>query len=774
MANENQDTCPIIDTNTCIKENLNTYNELCRYSKDTIVVRDGSIYVSLKDCNIAPLEDRTSWGKLNIKDITYGLDIHDNSPIGSILTVPKKSNKLGYIDYKIGTKFNQYLYPKLYELFGSNVFPDYQQSDSKGDVLPLGSILTTLSETNLPSGWVVWETRTNNLENTDLLEVIKKIAREVTDESSKLLWETAVTNKTFPRVPADVFLRAIMTGSSEVVGNYHKDNALPFKASFILPPIVQTTDNVVLNSIGCSCNDSGIPTDPSDKQFESVFKKLNTTVSKEDNLSCVNLYGTVVDKTKVNTVSGNYTKPYLVTINSPVEFSGSEFTPKHLMVKLIVKVNGGNTASASGEFKQIIKAFTSVDIPVDEATLSIGDALNKFNELSEKLETRQDTLDSNHNQLKNRYDSFVQDYNTRNLEGKLGQGLQGKGTLTDKLKLKINSNDFEFDNDGSLRLATKKTLEILNLNRGNPVLGLSSFHGVIDTNTNKFVVGVPREFNEQNASVKAANVISDLVGTQSYDFVGYQLASNVEVVQYLIDNGKTYTRSNDLGMDSNGTIRNESSWSDWVKTSDTQIPFTLINSHTQSIADMQRTINANKEELKKQLYTLKQEVTNGNTTLTNKVNLIEPKVTTLETKNSTLENKVSTLENQYTTLNQQTSTLNTELQSLKSKVQELTTKQNETCKVPIKSVSSNYTLVDSDNTILCTNTSPITITLGLLPVGRMFTIIQTTEHKVTLAAGSGITVTRPKDGSLVLGGKDSVVTVLVTGSSQYRIFGQTE
>ena len=123
---------------------------------------------------------------------------------------------------------------------------------------------------------------------------------------------------------------------------------------------------------------------------------------------------------------------------------------------------------------------------------------------------------------------------------------------------------------------------------------------------------------------------------------------------------------------------------------------------------------------------------------------------------------------------ERTAAQDSEINALKGKVKALEDKNNETCKIPCKNVNTNYTVVDTDNTIITTNTSPISITFpSNIPSGRMFTIIQADTGSVTLVNGGNSHFIKPRNGSLVLGGVDAAVTVLYEIGGWVRIFGDT-
>lgn len=144
--------------------------------------------------------------------------------------------------------------------------------------------------------------------------------------------------------------------------------------------------------------------------------------------------------------------------------------------------------------------------------------------------------------------------------------------------------------------------------------------------------------------------------------------------------------------------------------------------------------------------------------------------------NNTLNQRINQLSTDLgAQLNNVTNTLRTEVQTIKSEtlkeLEKFKAKMEESCKVPIKNVGT-YTLVEADNVIISSG-GTITIPQGL-PVGRLFTVIQSSNNLVNILGSTGVTVIPPFEGSTVLAGINASVTIMITGNDQARIFGQTE
>lgn len=750
-------SCSLLEQQICEMNPQFSHNVNCIYNKDAIVIKNGVIYVSLKDCNMANLEDVNSWDKLDIKAFKNKVGV-DSAPVGTILSVPKNTAKFGYIDYVEGKTFNKILYPKLYNLFGSNVFPPLDDANV-GDNLPLGSIIYVMDDEAIPNGWVKWEVKANNLAGTDLLKLFKKLSRNTTDSNVKQLFDNAIANNTFPDFE-DFFLRAGVNANS-VIGSFVSDS-VAFNASFKVLPLVISDD--VLNPVACSTNNKPV-------SANIIDGEVNVHACESSCEVTAGIKGIKLKSGCDKAVSTKYS----------LSGNGTETVPKHLVTYIAVKVMDKVT-KASGNFKQIIKGYDTLDADVESVVLKFSDILKEFTRQTEEMQSAIEALkDDLTNKLKlnaeaqgiinSSVNEFIKNYNESNLEGKLGNGLKGKGTLSDKLGLKVNESDFTFDPDGSLKLVAKTTQEVLNLNKAVPTLGMSSFHGFVNNKVepNKFVIGVPKDINIQNSGfTSGAASVTDLVGSVDYDFIGYQLASSVEVMQYFINDGVTFVRSNDAGMNENGILNDINRWSDWRRTDNAQIPFdvinnhtNLLNNHTNQLAELTKGIANGTSAFNQALEAVK-------TTFTELVEKYKQEtgnnIAGLNQANATLSAALQSLQNSFT--NQES-----ELDTLKKTVEAFKTKLETPCTIGLKTVS-DYTVENSDNTLLC---SGGTISIpNNITVGRMFNLIATTANKVTLVGTNGMTLIPPANGSLVLAEKDTIVTVIITAPNEGRLFGQTE
>lgn len=106
------------------------------------------------------------------------------------------------------------------------------------------------------------------------------------------------------------------------------------------------------------------------------------------------------------------------------------------------------------------------------------------------------------------------------------------------------------------------------------VLGHTCFYGYTGPNSNYLSIGAPLHLGDTTKrSTKAVASIDEYKQTfgtrEGFDFNGWQIATDVEVNQYVytqtgVTNVSGWSRSNDGGMNANGTLKNPNGWSDWV------------------------------------------------------------------------------------------------------------------------------------------------------------------------------------------------------------------
>ena len=163
--------------------------------------------------------------------------------------------------------------------------------------------------------------------------------------------------------------------------------------------------------------------------------------------------------------------------------------------------------------------------------------------------------------------------------------IQGTGLKTDPLTLKL-SKDFKVQPDGTLVLSGGVKEATTNLNNGIGVMGMSTFYGVVNnTNGNtKYVTGVPVNINSTDHQQNGTTAIGQLAAGQSYDFNGWQLATPAQVDQWLVSVADSvWHRTNDSGMNEDGSLKNPSDWGQWTRESNVNIPVQQFQKAIQDI-----------------------------------------------------------------------------------------------------------------------------------------------------------------------------------------------
>ena len=289
--------------------------------------------------------------------------------------------------------------------------------------------------------------------------------------------------------------------------------------------------------------------------------------------------------------------------------------------------------------------------------------------------------------------------------------INGNGKKDSPLGLNL-TEDFVVDANGKLALnaVAPQNLGNTSIRDVKYKLGFHTFTGLVNTDSRVGSLGLPTNFEGTEHELPMANSWESYSAPQNYDFNGYYIASGSELNIWVANGDSMWSISNDYGINPDGTLKNPTAWNKWQK---------------------------------------------------------------IDNAGAVTNEMIKKMQEQINALGASNTAQDSEINALKGKVQALEAKNNETCKVPCKNVDTDYTVVDADNTIITTNSSPITITFpNNIPTGRMFTIIQA-GARVTLANGGNRVFVKPRNGSLVLGGQDAAVTVLYELGGVVRIFGDT-
>lgn len=164
--------------------------------------------------------------------------------------------------------------------------------------------------------------------------------------------------------------------------------------------------------------------------------------------------------------------------------------------------------------------------------------------------------------------------------------ITGKGTKADPLTVALSNKDFNVNPaTGEISLKAKVSEKITDLDAGFPKVGYSTFYGFISKAVGDYVKGVPADINSTDATAAATSEISQLVDGQAYDFNGWQIASPVQVDQYLVGTDQAvWHRVNDAGMNADGTLKDPTNWSVWHRE-------TNVNANVLQIVAMQKQVD---------------------------------------------------------------------------------------------------------------------------------------------------------------------------------------
>lgn len=168
----------------------------------------------------------------------------------------------------------------------------------------------------------------------------------------------------------------------------------------------------------------------------------------------------------------------------------------------------------------------------------------------------------------------------------------GKGTKADPLKLAFNNDQFQVNAaTGEVSLKSTDSTKITNLNTGIQKVGYSTFYGFIGKDVGDYVTGVPADINSTDATENATSEISQLADGQAYDFNGWQIASPVQVDQYLVGTDQAvWHRVNDSGMNKDGTIKDPTNWSVWHRETNVTANVLQIEAMQKQVDDLTKRV----------------------------------------------------------------------------------------------------------------------------------------------------------------------------------------
>lgn len=164
----------------------------------------------------------------------------------------------------------------------------------------------------------------------------------------------------------------------------------------------------------------------------------------------------------------------------------------------------------------------------------------------------------------------------------LGRGIKANGAKKKyevDLTQMVDNKTVRVNEQGNLEVIKEKCVQVLDLNNlvdaentgALKRLGSTCFYGDFNAADARTAIGAPVDFGKVDVEKsRAITAKEDITSGQQLDFNGWQVATDREVHQYIYSSagaeGKQsgWVRSNDSGMNTDGTLRNPADWSDWV------------------------------------------------------------------------------------------------------------------------------------------------------------------------------------------------------------------
>lgn len=164
----------------------------------------------------------------------------------------------------------------------------------------------------------------------------------------------------------------------------------------------------------------------------------------------------------------------------------------------------------------------------------------------------------------------------------LGRGIKANGAKKKyevDLTQMVDNKTVRVNEQGNLEVIKEKCVQVLDLNNlvdaentgALKRLGSTCFYGDFNAADARTAIGAPVDLGKVDVEKsRAITAKEDITSGQQLDFNGWQVATDREVHQYIYSSagaeGKQsgWVRSNDSGMNADGSLRNPADWSDWV------------------------------------------------------------------------------------------------------------------------------------------------------------------------------------------------------------------
>lgn len=164
----------------------------------------------------------------------------------------------------------------------------------------------------------------------------------------------------------------------------------------------------------------------------------------------------------------------------------------------------------------------------------------------------------------------------------LGRGIKANGVKKKyevDLTAMVDNKTVRVNEQGNLEVIKEKCVQVLDLNNlvdaentgALKRLGSTCFYGDFNAADARTAIGAPVDFGKFDVEKsRAITAKEDITSGQQLDFNGWQVATDREVHQYIYSRGGAegkqsgWVRSNDSGMNADGSLRNPADWGDWV------------------------------------------------------------------------------------------------------------------------------------------------------------------------------------------------------------------
>lgn len=164
----------------------------------------------------------------------------------------------------------------------------------------------------------------------------------------------------------------------------------------------------------------------------------------------------------------------------------------------------------------------------------------------------------------------------------LGRGIKANGAKKKyevDLTAMVDNKTVRVNEQGNLEVIKEKCVQVLDLNNlvdaentgALKRLGSTCFYGDFNAADARTAIGAPVDFGKFDVEKsRAITAKEDITSGYQLDFNGFQIATDREVHQYIYSRAEAegkqsgWVRSNESGMNADGTLRNPSDWGDWV------------------------------------------------------------------------------------------------------------------------------------------------------------------------------------------------------------------